>query len=115
MQGMLGVMLSLSESPKPTILHLVTLKEKEHGHLCLTPLGPAPPVILEPVPRRKHHNHHVSERPRNVVLTTITISAEFDSLIVMLFLTLVRFHEIKVHRQKGICDSFVFIVHVMKI
>ena len=60
-------MLSLSESPRPTILHLVTLKEKEHGPLCLAPLGPAPPVVLETVPRRKHHNHHVSERPRNAV------------------------------------------------
>lgn len=112
---MLGVILSLSESPKPTILHLVTLKEKEPGHLCLAPLGPAPPVVLEPVPRRKHHNHHVSEKPGNAVLTTITISAEFGSLIVMLFLTLVRFHEVKVHTQKGACDSFVFIVHAMKI
>ena len=60
-------MLSLSESPRPTILHLVTLKEKEHGPLCLAPLGLAPLVVLELVPRRKHHNHHVSERPRNAV------------------------------------------------
>lgn len=96
-------------------LPLVTLKEKEHGHLCLAPVGPAPLVVLQPVPQRKQHNHHLSERPRNVVLTIITISAEFDSLVIMLFLTLVRFHEIKVHRQKGACDSFVFIVHVMKI
>ena len=74
-----SVLLSPSECPKPMILHLVTLKEKEHGRLCLAPLGPAPPVVLEPVPQRKHHNHHLSERPRNVVLTVITISTEFDS------------------------------------
>ena len=61
------------------ILHLVTLKEKERGCLSLAPLGPAPPVLLEPVPQRKHHNHHLSERPRNVVLIIITISTEFDS------------------------------------
>ena len=60
-QVMLGVILSLSECPNPMILPLVTLKEKEHGHLCLAPVGPDPPVILQPVPQRKHHNHHLSE------------------------------------------------------
>ena len=60
-QVMLGVILSLSECPNPMILPLVTLKEKEHGHLCLAPVGPDPPVILQLVPQRKHHNHHLSE------------------------------------------------------
>ena len=48
----------------------------------------------------------VSERPRNVVLALTISRTEFDTTVVMLFLTLIRFHEIKVHRQKGTFDFF---------
>ena len=50
-----------------------------------------------------------------MVLTIITISAEFDSLVIMLFLTLLDFMKLKYTDKTGACDSFVFIVLVMKI
>ena len=99
---MLGVTLSPQEHPKPMGLSLVTLKEKELGHLCLAvvSLGASAP--------KKHRNYHLRERLRNMVLTIITISAEFDSSVALLLLTLVRFHEIKVQRQRGLLNIFKF-------
>ena len=83
-------------------LSLVTLKEKELGHLSLAvvSLGASAP--------KKHRNYHLRERLRNMVLTIITISAEFDSSVALLLLTLVRFHEIKVQRQRGLLNIFKF-------
>lgn len=43
-----------------------------------------------------------------MVLTIITISAEFDSSVALLLLTLFRFHEIKVQRQRGLLNIFKF-------
>lgn len=99
---MLGVTLSPQEHPKPMGLSLVTLKEKELGHLSLAvvSLGASAP--------KKHRNYHLRERLRNMVLTIITISAEFDSSVALLLLTLVRFHEIKVQRQRGLLNIFKF-------
>ena len=58
----------------------------------------------------------ISERPRNVVLAIIISRTEFDITVVMLFLTLIRFHEIKVHRQKGTFDFFleIYLFQVVK-
>lgn len=99
---MLGVTLSPQEHPKPMGLSLVTLKEKELGHLSLAvvSLGASAP--------KKHRNYHLRERLRNMVLTIITISAEFDSSVALLLLTLFRFHEIKVQRQRGLLNIFKF-------
>ena len=79
-------------------LNLVTQKENELGHLCLAvvSLGASAP--------KKHCNYHLRERLRDVVLTIISISAEFDRSVAMLLLTLVRFHEIKVQRQRGLLN-----------
>ena len=49
-------------------------------------------------PQRKHHNH---VRHRNVLMTIITTNAEFDSSVVILFLTFIIFHEIKVLKDKS--------------
>lgn len=81
-------------------LNLVTLKEKEPGTFFWLW------VPLEPVPQREHHDHPHRERPRNVVLAIIISRTEFDITVVLLFLTLIRFREIKVHRQKGTFDFF---------
>ena len=106
---MLGITLSPQEHPKPTGLSLMTLEEKEHGHLCLAvvSLGASAP--------KKHRNYHLRERLGHVVWTVITISAEFDSSVAMLLLTLVRFHEIKVQRQRGLLNIFKFFAPIMKI
>ena len=101
-QGMMGVTLSSSEHPKPMSLNLVTLKEETSTFIRLG-------VLLGPVPQRKHHNHHLRERLRNVLLIIITTSAKFNSSVVMLFLSLVRFHEIKVHTDKS-CYWFLFLI-----
>ena len=79
-------------------LNLVTQKENKLGHLCLAvvSLGASAP--------KKHCNYHLRERLRDVVLTIISISAEFDRSVAMLLLTLVRFHEIKVQRQRGLLN-----------
>ena len=89
-------------------LNLVTLKEKERGHLCLAvvSLGASAP--------KKHRSYHLRERLRNVVWTVTTISAEFDSSVAVLLLTLVRFHEIKVQRQRRLLNVFTFFVPIMK-
>lgn len=90
-------------------LSLMTLEEKERGHLCLAvvSLGASAP--------KKHRNYHLRERPGHVVWTVITISAEFDGSVAMLLLTLVRFHEIKVQRQRGLLSIFKFFAPIMKI
>lgn len=83
--------------------NLVTLKEKETSTFIWLE------VLLGPLPQRKNHNHHLRKRLRNVLLIIITTSAEFNSSVVMLFLSLVRFHEIKVHRDKSGC-WFLFLI-----
>ena len=108
-QGMMGVTLWPSEHPKPMSLNLVTLKEKETSTFIW--LG----VLLGPVPQRKHHNHHLRERLRNVLLIIITTSTEFNISVVMLFLSLVKFHEIKVHTDKsGYWFLFLIIMLIIK-
>lgn len=90
-------------------LNLVTLKEKETSTFIW--LG----VLLGPVPQRKHHNHHLRERLRNVLLIIITTSTEFNISVVMLFLSLVKFHEIKVHTDKsGYWFLFLIIMLIIK-
>ena len=101
-QVMLGVILSLSECPNPMILPLVTLKEKEHGQLCLALVGPAPPVVLEPVPQRKQHNHHLSERPRNVVLTIITSALNLIAWLSCCFSPWLDFMKLKYTDKRGL-------------
>ena len=101
-QVMLGVILSLSECPNPMSLPLVTLKEKEHGHLCLAPVGPAPPVVLQPVPQRKHHNHYLSERPRNVVLTIITSALNLIAWLSCCFSPWLDFMKLKYTEKRGL-------------
>ena len=72
-------------------------------------------VLLGPSPQRKNHNHHLRKRLRNVLLIIITTSAEFNSSVVMLFLSLVRFHEIKVHTDKSGCwFLFLIIMSIIK-
>ena len=80
-------------------LSLVTLKENELGHLCLAvvSLGASAP--------KKHCIYHLRERLRDVVLTIISISAEFDRSVAMLLLTMVRFYEIKAQIQRGLCPQ----------
>ena len=102
-QGMMGVTLSPSVHPKPMSPNLVTLKEKETSTFIWLE------VLLGPSPQRKNHNHHLRKRLRNVLLIIITTSAEFNSSVVMLFLSLVRFHEIKVHTDKSGC-WFLFLI-----
>lgn len=58
------------------------------------------------MPQRELHDHRLRERPRNVGLAIIISRTELDITAVMLFLTLIRFHGIKVHRQKGTFDFF---------
>lgn len=71
------------------------LKEKELGHLSLAvvSLGASAP--------KKHRNYHLRERLRNMVLTIITISAEFDSSVALsCFLPCLDFMKLR-YRDKG--------------
>ena len=53
---------------------------------------------------KKHCNYHLRERLSDEVLNIISFSSDFDRSVAMLLLTLVRFHEIKVQRQRGLLN-----------
>lgn len=110
MQVTLAVILSSQERPKPMSLNLVTFESEgtrapSFGGGCRW--SQCPKERTRSAPQGKTQKCGV---------TIITTSTGFDSSVVMLFLTLVRFHEIKIHRQKWTFDLFfLFFMSLMKI
>ena len=79
-------------------LNLVTLKEKEPSIFIWLWF------LLGSAPQRKHHNHHLRGRLRNVLLIIITTNAEFNNSVVMLFLAWLDFMKLKYTQTKVAID-----------